>query len=512
MWADVPAIERTPPLSSARTCADCRAAPVSSPSPAAVAMRTISTSSVTSNGNRGRTLSLCSSPRLRRRRCASAWSPSALESSASSQTAWRRTAGEPISRSSAASAVQRRRHRSSPRWMVRRPRATSAAALCEVTGHGLEPRLGQIEGEARVRVAARLDRLPRLGHAVARLLGAPGDESVVHQGRQLTSPQRQRQITQRESAQPRLGTHVRRELEHPGDAQADLPLLFGHQNLTEDAVGELLALGGVEQERGLRRQRSAQGIVPSGEVERSDAEVGRSAGIRAGEGAGGLAQRPHGGRVVRVGARRQLDRHLHGKRPCREEDVDRLALQGAPRGPGQGVTHGLPDEVVPEHEQPVVLGEQLGDDQLVDRSKQHRWRNVEHHRQLVEREPASEDGGDERAASDIPARRSRMVSRTRAGRRVSRSPARSASIRTRPSSRHPWSSSTSRKGLPDPLADHGELPVSSSHRGSSHACLRPRWRCEVHCRGRASIAQRRHRTIVRWSLTALEPLATGGHP
>jgi hypothetical protein len=54
---------------------------------------------------------------------------------------------------------------------------------------------------------------------------------------------------------------------------------------------------------------------------------------------------------------------------------------------------------VPEHEQPIVLGKKLGDDQLVDRSKPHRWRNVEHHRQLVEREPPSEDGGDERAAS-----------------------------------------------------------------------------------------------------------------
>ena len=142
----------------------------------------------------------------------------------------------------------------------------------EVPRYVFERALRQVEGERRA-PASRLARAASRAspRRLARFWGAPLDEQVVDEAREVAAPKLGRQPRQCERTSSRFYPDVGREREHAGDAQPNFGLLVCRQHLAQDTIDERLALcgtaRGMQRERGLGREPSAQRVVRGRELE-----------------------------------------------------------------------------------------------------------------------------------------------------------------------------------------------------------------------------------------------------
>ncbi len=174
----------------------------------------------------------------------------------------------------------------------------------------------------------------------------------------------------------RFGTHVVGDGDHAGDAEADLRLLLRRKHLTQRRIGERLCLTGttcgVQPDRRLGDERTAQGMLTRRELERAPAQVGGGHRIGWAQCLGGLQQGGDGKLVSGLSARGELRRHLDGQRSARHQHGRRLAIEGAAHRRRQTRPHRLECEVVIEGELLVAFDKQAIVDQLLDRPQQSR--------------------------------------------------------------------------------------------------------------------------------------------
>ena len=211
----------------------------------------------------------------------------------------------------------------------------------------------------------------------AGVIAATRRHKVVEQQGQVADPQRGRDFRKGKSLAALFGAYVRGYCEHPGNAEKDLRFLLGWERLVQRRVGEglrlLAAPGGVQPDRGLRHQRTSQGMPSGSKVEGAPTQVGGGSGIGDAERFGRLVQRRDRNLVTGRGALCQLRGHLLRERSTRKEHRGRLSIERPSHRNGDTGSHRFQGEVVAEHESAVTFGEQIGVHELVNRRQQLRW-------------------------------------------------------------------------------------------------------------------------------------------
>ena len=154
------------------------------------------------------------------------------------------------------------------------------------------------------------------------------------------------------------------------------------------------AARGMEQDGGLGEERPAQGVVARRQLQRAAAEVGAGPGVGRRERLAGAQEDRDRLLVAGLGARRDLRGNLDGRGAGRQEHVGGLAVERPSGRHRDALTDRLAGDVVAEGEPVAALDEHPAVDQLLHRPEQCRRGPVEHVRQVGEREPAAERGGD----------------------------------------------------------------------------------------------------------------------
>jgi len=124
----------------------------------------------------------------------------------------------------------------------------------------------------------------RLAEKRPRLRSATLDEQIVDEACEVAAPKLGRQPRECERASSRFYSDVGREREHAGDTQPNFGLLVCRQHVAQNTIDERLALGGtargMQRERRLGREPSAQQVVLGRELEGAQTQIRRSRRIR----------------------------------------------------------------------------------------------------------------------------------------------------------------------------------------------------------------------------------------
>ena len=236
--------------------------------------------------------------------------------------------------------------------------------------------LGELQGERGSNVAGRQDGLIRHGLHRPRLIRPARCHQVVIEARQVPGPQEIRDLRQVEGESARADPDLRRDREHPGDAEADLGLLVRLECLAQGPIRKadrfVAVARDVERDRGGADDLGAQWVVRRRDLQGASPELRRRHGVRRDQGLRRLQERGDGHLIAGHRARRQLHRHLDREGAAPQEDLRRPAVERPTSGRGDRLADGLPGDVVPERQAFSSLDEQVGFEELGDRCEQSR--------------------------------------------------------------------------------------------------------------------------------------------
>ena len=138
------------------------------------------------------------------------------------------------------------------------------------------------------------------------------------EARQVPGPQDIRDLRQGEGDSARADPDLRRDREHPGDAEANLGLLSWRERLPQRPIREgdriITIAGDVECDRRRADDLAAQWMMVRGDLEGSSPELRRRPGVRRDQRLRRIEERGDGDLVAGLGARRQLHCDLDRER------------------------------------------------------------------------------------------------------------------------------------------------------------------------------------------------------
>ena len=225
----------------------------------------------------------------------------------------------------------------------------------------LERALGDPERERRASIVSGRDSGSCLLEHRTRLVHATRGDDVVEEAGEVAGTERLREVGEAQGQSPCADPDLRRNREHPGDAESDFCLLGCRQRLAERLIGERDRFLAVARDVQCDRRRTDD-LPPSRVVGRCDlecalAESRGGIGVGRDQRLGGLEQSVDCHLVSRLGARGQLHRDFDRQCAGFEQNAGRLAIE---RTAGS-YRHAGPDcltcDVVPEGELLIALDE-----------------------------------------------------------------------------------------------------------------------------------------------------------